>query len=339
MENIKILNNFYKKEKNMSSPNSKLPNLSTKTEEFITELEKNSSKPLFKMSPEKAREFLEDLQSKSYREIEADVSDCNIFTETAGDIQLRIVKPKNTKEKLPVILYIHGGGWILGSAKTHDMLIRKIAVGTNSAVIFPEYTRSPEAKYPQALNQIYAVLCYLYENPEKFNIDKEKIVIAGDSAGGNMATVTAIMTKKQNGPKILFQCLLYPVTNSDMDTQSYEDFQDGPYLSKKAMEWFWDAYLPDKNLGDDIFISPLKAEIDDLKGLPPALIVTDENDVLRDEGEAYARKLDMADVETLNIRINGTIHDFLMLNALSDTPQANEVINMICTILKNKIYN
>ena len=321
----------------MSSPNSKLPNLSAKTEEFVSKLEENTTTPLYKMSPTAAREFLEELQAKSHTEIDADVCDLNIFTKTAGNISLRIVRPKGTKEKLPAILYIHGGGWILGSAKTHDMFIRNLAQKTHSAVIFPEYSRSPEAKYPQALNQIYSVLCYLYENPENFNIDEKKIVIAGDSAGGNMAAAAAIMAKKQNGPEILFQCLLYPVTNSDMDTQSYEDFKDGPWLSKKAMEWFWDAYLPDKSLGDDIFASPLKAEIEDLKGLPPAMVITDENDVLRDEGEAYARKLDIADVETVSIRTNGTIHDFLMLNALSDTPQTKETIEIVCNAIKNAV--
>ena len=319
----------------MSSPNSKLPNLGTKTEEFISELESNASEPLYKMTPKEARDFLEDLQSKSHKTIDAEASDVNIFTKDAGNIQLRIIKPQNTKEKLPAVFYIHGGGWILGSANTHDMLIRTISRKTNSVVIFPEYSRSPEAQFPVALNQIYAALCYIFENSKDFNIDEKRIVIAGDSAGANMAAAAALMAKKQNGPDISFQCLLYPVTNADMDTQSYDDFKDGPWLSQKAMKWFWDAYAPEKALRNDPYISPLKAETDDLEGLPPALIVTDENDVLRDEGEAYARKLDMANVDVLNIRVNGTIHDFLMLNALYDTPQTQKTLDIICCVLKN----
>ena len=218
------------------------------------------------------------------------------------------------------------------------MLIKQLAINTNSVVIFPEYSRSPEAKYPVALKEIYSVLEYIYENPDEFNIDNDSIAIAGDSAGANMATVTALKAKNQNGPKLKFQCLFYPVTNADMDTKSYDLFKDGPWLSKKAMEWFFEAYAPDKESRNDIYVSPLKADEEDLKGLPPTLIITAENDVLRDEGEAYARKLDSAGVDVLNIRINGTIHDFLMLNALSDTRCAKGALNLACNMLKKALH-
>lgn len=177
-----------------------------------------------------------------------------------------------------------------------------------------------------------------FSNPDDLNIDENRIAIAGDSAGGNMAAVTALKAKNLKGPKILFQCLFYPVTNADMDTKSFDDFKDGPWLTKKAMEWFWNAYVPEKKLREDPYISPLKADIDDLKGLPPALIISVENDVLRDEGEAYARKLDVAGVDVLNVRVNGTIHDFLMLNALSDTPQAKGALELACKVLKHALH-
>lgn len=321
----------------MSSPNSKLPNLSSKTEEFITAIEEMDTEPLYKMTPEKARRFLSKLQEKTHKEIEADVTDTNIFTETADNVDIRVVRPKGNNEKLPVIIYVHGGGWVLGGKEDFDMLIRKLAVCTNSVVVFPAYALSPEVHYPVAANQIYAVLQFLYENPGEFNIDENKIAIVGDSAGGNMAAVTALRAKNQKGPKILFQCLFYPVTSADMDTKSYDDFKDGPWLSKKAMEWFWDAYVPDKKLRNDPYISPLNAEIDDLKDLPPALIITDENDVLRDEGEAYARKLDVAGVDVLNVRVNGTFHDFLLLNGLADTPQAKGALDLACDVLKKAL--
>ncbi len=321
----------------MSEANSKLPNLTAETEEFISKIEAADGQPLYKMAPQEARNFLENLQSQTHKEISANTTDTTILTE-AGNVDIRVVKPQHTEEKLPVILYLHGGGWILGGKESFDMLIKKLAVFTNSTVIFPDYSRSPEVQYPTALNEIYAVLEYIFQNPEEFNIDPQRIAIAGDSAGANMATVTALRAINKNGPKILFECLFYPVTNSDMDTKSYDLFKDGPWLSKKAMEWFWEAYVPDKKLRDDIYISPLKAEEEDLAKLPRTLIITAENDVLRDEGEAYARKLDSAGVDVLNVRINGTIHDFLMLNALADTLPARGAMALACTMLKKALH-
>ena len=315
----------------MTEANSKLPNLTTKTEDFISMLENKDAKPLYKMTPEQARQFLDNLQKETHKDILADVKDTQIFTENKNSIALRIIRPANNNEKLPAIIYLHGGGWVMGGKESFNMLI-------NSVVIFPEYSRSPEAKYPVALKEIYSVLEYIYENPDEFNIDNDSIAIAGDSAGANMATVTALKAKNQNGPKIKFQCLFYPVTNADMDTKSYDLFKDGPWLSKKAMEWFFEAYAPDKESRNDIYVSPLKADEEDLKGLPPTLIITAENDVLRDEGEAYARKLDSAGVDVLNIRINGTIHDFLMLNALSDTQCAKGALNLACNMLKKALH-
>lgn len=322
----------------MSEPNSKLPNLNTQTEEFISELEAQDNKPLYKLTPTQAREFLQNLQKENHKEIPADVKDITIFTDIAGDVNLRVVRPKGNEEKLPAILYIHGGGWVIGDKNCFDMLIRKIAIHTNSVVFFPEYSLSPEEKFPKALEQIYAVLRYIYEEHEEFNIDKNRIAIAGDSVGGNMATATAIKIKNDGGANLLFQCLFYPVTNADMDTHSYDQFRDGPWLTKKAMEWFFDAYVPDKTIRDDIYISPLQADESELAGLPPTLIITAENDVLRDEGEAYARKLDSANVDVLNIRINGTIHDFLMLNALSDTEPAKGALMFACKTLKKVLH-
>ena len=321
----------------MSEANSKLPNLTAETEEFISKIEAADGQPLYKMTPQEARNFLENLQSQTHKEISANTTDTTILTE-AGNVDIRVVKPQHTEEKLPVILYLHGGGWILGGKESFDMLIKKLAVFTNSTVVFPDYSRSPEVQYPTALNEIYAVLEYIFQNPEEFNIDPQRIAIAGDSAGANMATVTALRAINKNGPKILFECLFYPVTNSDMDTKSYDLFKDGPWLSKKAMEWFWEAYVPDKKLRDDIYISPLKAEEEDLAKLPQTLIITAENDVLRDEGEAYARKLDSAGVDVLNVRINGTIHDFLMLNALADTLPARGAMALACTMLKKALH-
>lgn len=321
----------------MTTPSSKHPYLSFETQDFIDKLNSENSKPLYELLPQEARIVLDDLQSLYPTDIEADITDKTISTLT-GNIDIRIVRPVGNIEKLPAIVYIHGGGWILGGTKSHDTLIRKLAHCTKSVVIFPVYSRSPEAVYPTAVNECYSVLEYISKNPEEFNINENKIAVAGDSAGGNMATVLAMKAQKENGPKICFQALFYPVTDASMNTKSYSDFKDGPWLSKKAMEWFWDAYMPDKSLREDPLISPLKAEIDDLKGLPPALVITDENDVLRDEGEAYARKLNQAGVKVISARINGTIHDFMMLNALSNTQPTKGAFALAGKIIKKVLH-
>ncbi len=308
-------------------------NLTEDTQKFIDNLTSQGGKPLYEMTPENARQFFENLQMQDYRPVDAYVEDTLIKTQNY-EIPIRIFKPKKTNKKLPVILYIHGGGWILGSKHSWDRFLRQFAVRTNSTIIFPEYSRSPEAKYPQAINEIYETLEYIFDNPKDFKIDPEKIVIAGDSVGGNMATVTALRSSIENGPKIISQILFYPVTNAEMNTQSYKDFSEGPWLTRKAMEWFWQAYEPDREKRKHPFMSPINATKDELKNLPPALIVTAENDVLRDEAETYAQKLDLSGVKTTNIRINGTIHDFMILNAIYNTEPVKAAFLLACEMIK-----
>ena len=314
------------------------PCLNSTAKKFVEMLKKEDNPPLYDLSPDDARIFLRNLQRKSHKEIEADTRDINIFTPIGGNVDIRVIRPKNNHEKLPAILYVHGGGWILGDKEVYDMPSKKLADETNSVVIFVDYTKSPEAKYPTALNQIYGVLMYITENHDEFNIFQDKIAIAGDSAGGNMAAATAIRAKKENGPKIVSQVLIYPVTDADMNSKSYDDFKNGPWLTKKAMEWFFNAYISDKKQQNDIYVSPLKADLEDLKGLPPALIITDENDILRDEGEAYARKLDAAGVDTMSVRINGTFHDFFMLNALAGTASAKGAMLLVSSFLQKALH-
>lgn len=315
------------------------PELENISESFIEKLSAKGGKPLYEMTPDEARKFLVELQRETHREISASIADLELHTQTAGAVSIRLVRPENYNETLPVILYLHGGGWILGDKETHDMLIRKLSVCTNSVVVFVDYSRSPEAVYPTALNQAYAVLEYLYENPEEFNIDSDRIVVAGDSAGGNLATATALRALREKGPKILFQALLYPVTDANMDSESYKLYKDGPWLTKKAMEWFWEAYLPDKSYKNDLYVSPACACVEDLAGLPDTLIITDENDVLRDEGEAYAAKLDEAGVDVISVRVNLAHHDFMMLNALQDSNATKGAFALLCKILTHKMHN
>ena len=318
----------------MTEPSSRLPNLTKDTEEFINEIESENTTPLYELTPQEARDFLKNLQSKTFKKIDADIEEIDI-----EGVKTFVVKPlTDTTKKLPAVLYLHGGGWVMGDEYVFDNLIRKIANCSDTVVVFPQYSPAPEAQYPQQINEAYSVLNYIYNNAEKLNIDKNKIALMGDSAGGNMATVLALKSKDEKGPKIKFQLLLYPVTNADMDTDSYEKFSDGPWLTKKAMEWFWNSYVPEDAARNNKYISPLHADLEDLKGLPSTLIITVENDVLRDEGEAYARKLDNAGVDVINVRINGTIHDFMMLNALSETEPVKGALQIICSVLKSELY-
>ncbi len=304
--------------------------------QFITKTEENAQKPLYELSPEDARDFLEKLQEKDYEEIPADIKDTEIITIKEGNIAVRFVRPQNTEEeKLPLIVYVHGGGWVMGSEKTHDELIRKISVNTHSCIAFVKYSHSPAASFPAPLNQVYAVLDFLYNNPDEYNIDVNKLILAGDSAGANMALASAVKAKKENGAKILFLLLLYPAIDSRMETKSYKKYKNGPWLTKKAMEWFWNAYIQDKEHFKDYYAVPALAKTEVLEGLSPVLIITAENDVLRDEGEKFARKLDKADVNVSCVRVLGTCHDFMMLNALSKTNPTITALNIVYETLNN----
>ncbi len=251
---------------------------------------------------------------------------------------IRIVRPDGARGLLPVVMFIHGGGWILGDKNTHDRLVREIAVGANAAVVFVDYDRSPEARYPVAIEQAYAAMSHVVEHRRQLSVDPTRLAIVGDSVGGNMAAAVTLMARERRGPKIDFQVLFYPVTDANFDTGSYNTFANGPWLTKPAMQWFWNAYAPDVAARRQITATPLNASIDQLKGLPDALVIVDENDVLRDEGEAYARKLTEAGVRVESVRYNGTIHDFVMLNAIADTPATRGAIAQATTALRAVLY-
>jgi acetyl esterase/lipase len=254
-----------------------------------------------------------------------------------GSVPIRIVRPAGTAEILPVVVYFHGGGWVLGDRDTHDRLVREIAVGAEAAVVFVDYARAPEARYPVAIEQGYAATRYVADNGASLRIDPLRLAVAGDSVGGNMAAAVTLLAKQRRGPKIALQVLFYPVTDAGFDTPSYTRFADGPWLTKRAMQWFWDAYLPDAAARQQPTATPLSASLDQLAGLPEALVITDENDVLRDEGEAYARKLSNAGVRVTSARYNGTIHDFVMLNALADTPATRGALAQSVGALKTAL--
>lgn len=295
------------------------PHLIKIVDEFVKNISKGGGKQLYEMTPQEARKVLLSVQVSNEDKLKVSIDKIAVPLENGREMSVEIVKPDDVNDVLPVIFYIHGGGWVMGDEITHDRLIRKLADAVPAAVVFPIYQQSPEAQYPQTTDDLFAVLQYIVEYAEKYNLDASRLVVAGDSVGGNMATVMALKAKNNDfEPKIDFQLLFYPVTSARLDTPSYEQYANGPWLTKKAMEWFWDAYATDAQR-KEIYASPLNASLEELKDLPSALIITAENDVLRDEGEAYAYKLNEAGVEAASIRFNGTIHDFVMLNTLADS--------------------
>lgn len=280
-----------------------------------------------------ARQLLDDVQAAPIDKPEVD-DEWITVPAAVGDVKVRIVKPVGATGMLPVILYVHGGGWVLGNAGTHDRLVRELATGTGAAVVFVEYTRSPEAQHPVAIEQAYATARWITDEGEQKNLDASRLAVAGDSVGGNMAAVLAILAKKRGEVAFIHQSLYYPVTDARQDTDSYREFAEGFHLRADAMAWFWDNYLPDLHARGDVTASPLQAPIDELKGLPETFLVVDENDVLRDEGEAYGRKLIQAGVPTTLVRYDATIHDFMMLNPLRESAATTAAIEQAIHILR-----
>jgi acetyl esterase len=236
-------------------------------------------------------------------------------------------------------MYFHGGGWVLGGADTHDRLLRDLANGAHATIVFVNYTLSPEVKYPVPVEQGYAAAKWVEENGQTINVNPSRMEVVGDSVGGNMAAAVALLAKQRGGPKINFQLLFYPVTDANFDTPSYNAYQDGYFLTREAMKWFWDNYTSNQTNRKEPTVSPLQASIEQLKGLPSTLIINGEFDVLRDEGEAYAHKLIEAGVPVTAVRYHGTIHDFVMLNPITDTPPVRGAILQASQMINNRIIN
>jgi acetyl esterase len=308
------------------------------TREFLKAVHSGTGPQLYELSIQDARNALINAQTGNYEKLPADIEEKTI-TQDGRNVSIRIIKPQGSKEKLPVLMYFHGGGWILGNAFTHDRLVRELAVGANIAVVFVNYTPTPEARYPQANEEAYAATKWIKENGAKLGLNTAKIAVGGDSVGGNMAIAVTLMAKERKGPAIDFQLLFYPVTDANFNTTSYQQFANGHFLTLNAMIWFWNQYAPNEADRNQITASPLRADFEQLKRLPEALIITAENDVLRDEGEAYAKKLNAAGVTVTATRYIGTIHDFVMLNPITNTPAPRAAIKQATDALKDKLHN
>ncbi|RSM83453.1 esterase [Amycolatopsis sp. WAC 01375] len=287
---------------------------------------------LFQLPPEEGRKAVDEVQGGDVELPAADVETTHV-----DGVEVRIVRPRGVTGPLPVIVYIHGAGWVFGNFHTHERLVRELAVGAGAAVVFPEYDRSPEARYPVAIEQNYAVAKWVAEHGAENGLDSTRIAIAGDSVGGNMTAALTLMAKQRGDVTFRQQVLFYPVTDANFDTESYKQFADGYFLALEGMKWFWDQYTTDPAQRAEITASPLRASLDELAGLPPALVITGEADVLRDEGEAYAAKLRQAGVPVTAVRYQGIVHDFVMLNTLRGTHAAEAAITQAIGVLRTAL--
>lgn len=292
---------------------------------------------LFDLGPAEGRKTVDEVQSGEIDKPEVDEEWVTVEGGPTGSVRVRVVRPAGAEGTLPVILYIHGAGWVFGNAHTHDRLVRELAVGTGAAVVFPEYALSPEARYPVAIEQNYAVARWVVAEGAAKGLEATRMAVAGDSVGGNMSAALTLMAKERGDVQLVQQVLFYPVTDASFDTGSYHQFAEGYFLRRDAMQWFWDQYTTDPEQRAEITASPLRATTEQLTGLPPALVVTGEADVLRDEGEAYANKLREAGVPVTAVRYQGIIHDFVMLNALRETHAAQAAITQAVTTLRTAL--
>jgi len=312
-----------------------LPGVERHTAGFLQALE--GGKPIETMTPQEARAVLVGAQAGAKVALPpADVSEKTV-TLDGKPVTLTIVRPAGAKGQLPVFMFFHGGGWVLGDYPTHERLVRDLVAGSGAVAVFVNYTPSPEAGYGVAIGQAYAATRWVAANGAQIGVDGKRLAVAGNSVGGNMAAAVTLMAKDNGGPALRSQVLLWPVTDANFDTPSYRQFADGHFLTRNMMVWFWDNYTRDAAARREIYAAPLQATTEQLKGLPPALIQTAEFDVLRDEGEAYGRKLDAAGVDVKTVRYNGMIHDFGLLNVLADVPATRSAMEQAANELKLRL--
>lgn len=313
------------------------PRIFLQVRNFLKALNAGDGKPIEQLSPEEARKVLVDAQKSVAVDSSGIKETEKTITQDGEEVTIHIVRPVNSKPGASVFIFIHGGGWVLGDYPTHRRLVRDLVVASGAVAVFPDYTPSPEAQYPVAINQIYAVTKWVAEHGSEIGVNGNNLAVVGNSVGGNMTAAVVLMAKEKKGPAIKLQVMLWPVTDANFETGSYKELGEGRFLSRNMMIWFWDNYLPDQKQRKEIYASPLQASLEQLKGLPPALIQTAENDVLRDEGEAYARKLNEAGVGVTLTRYGGLIHDYGLLNPIANLPSVQTALLQAGAVIKQAL--
>ena len=283
--------------------------LDSPTVKFLEQMAESDGKPLHECSPDEARAFGASIAELAGPAPEMARVDEITIDRPGGKTRLRTLVPIENPHG--VIVYYHGGGWVIGSIDEIDTIARKLAERTSCAVVLAEYRLAPEHPYPTAVDDAYAALEWVGENISDIAGGDVPLIVAGDSAGGNIAAVMAIRARDRGGPPIALQALVYPVTDADFSRASHNDPENQLLLTRDGMIWFWDHYVPETSRRTEPDASPLHAE--DLSGLPPAIVLTAEYDVLRDEGEAYAERLKQANVPTDLKRYTGQMHGFFSL--------------------------
>ena len=312
------------------------PRIDPQVRAFLKEINKDSS-PFWELPQPKPQDILTGLQNKTPVDMSGVSTTEQTITQDGQTVKIHIMKPEQISGKPGVLLFIHGGVWIVGNFQNHQRLLRDLVVGSGQIGVFVEYTSLPEARFPTQLNPSYAVLKWVASHAEEFGADGSRIAVAGNSVGGNMTAALTLMAKDRGGPKISHQVLMIPATDASVDTQSYHEFGTGRFLARAFMKYGWDLYAPDATLRDNPYVSPLRAGLEQLRGLPPALVITSENDPLRDEGEAYARKLKEAGVSVIATRYNGMIHDFVLLNGILTDPEPQAAIRQMSAEIKARL--
>ncbi len=310
------------------------PRINHEVRDFLKEVNKNPS-PFWTLPGPQVRATLTGLQNKYPVDVSGITTSEKMIEEDGRKVKIYIVKPEHVKGTPPVFVFYHGGVWIAGDFENHKRFVRDLVVGSGAVAVFPEYTPIPDAVYPTQIEEAYATLKWVGEHGREIGVDSSRLAIAGNSVGGNMTAVIAMLDKERSGPKLKLQILFWPATDASVDTKSYQEFATGRFLARDFMKFGWDIYAPKPEQRNDPHVSPLRATLEQLSGLPPALVQTEENDPLRDEGEAYAHKLDQAGVTVIATRYVGQIHDFGILNGVRNVPSTEDAIREASDTLKN----
>lgn len=307
--------------------------LSMGTKKYLDVLN-TSATPVESLPPAEARKVLESTQFSMPVNTSGITEEYKTIHSEGLTVDLVIVRPAGLAGKSPAFVFLHGVGWVLGDYPTHKRLVRDLVVESGFPAVFVEYTRSPEARYPFALNQCYAAIQWVADHGEEIRIDGSRLAVVGNSAGGNMTVGTCLKAKKAGGPAIRCQILMWPYCDAGTDFDSYKKYGRERFLTTPLMEWMRDNYLTDEEEYDDIYVSPLRATKEELAGLPPTLIEVAENDILRDGGEALGRHLDEAGVYVTTVRFNGVIHDWGLLNGFAELAPVKTLVLFSAAMLK-----
>jgi acetyl esterase len=301
------------------------PAIDRRTRAFLEELNKDSS-PFWELPGDEPRNIVTALQNETPVDLSGVETDTHQITVEGRNINLHVVRPEGVSGALPTFMFFHGAVWIAGNFENHKRLVRDLVVGSRAAAVFVEYTPVPEARYPVQINQAYESTLWVTDHGHEIGLDSGRLAVSGNSVGGNMAAAVTLMVHDKGGANLVYQQLLWPALDTNLDTGSYRAFGEGRFLPTAFMRYGWDHYAPDAETRRHRYAAPLQATVEQLRGLPATLIQTAENDVLRDEGEAYARKLDEAGVDVTCVRYNGAIHDFALLNALREVPSTEAAL-------------